>query len=827
MKKQKLLNNDLNYFPCLFQKVWSFALVALLLFFSAPGFAQDVNSCSSIDVSTTTGNGGAPTGIIVSNTIPSNQAVKQAIRIYNENWELVNECSSDKCGTPYLFATEPGKYFLHVLLFEEDKSWLCQSDPIEITVAHDIGPCVSFCQEGLIELKSQADVDAFCGCEVIEGDVRITGDDITSLEPLRALRKVGGFLAILKTKLENLQGLNKLESIGDAFVLMENNQLLNYDGLDRLETIETTFSTSQNSILQSMEGLNALLQVNGTIEITGNDQLLNISALKNIQKLPGLSITGNKSIKTLDGLNGLKSIGEGPTQGGSSISLLIGGNASLENLDALANLEVLTENMTIQFNSSLSDCCGIAHLIDDDPNNGQAKSGIFINDNPGGCNSVEEILGHCQSATPDCATIALSINSNNSQTIDIAGLDAPHYVVKVYDEDWNRILNCIDDCTSVGAYEDGLYRVHVILFDEDWQYLCETDFLKITINSEVIPLDCSDIITNISDLIIENGQARREVTIDFQTPEGQKTDVILNYRALCPDVCGFSLPDDKNFALSEGEYALVILRSYLDRGISNEICSQTYSIDVPSEPCTDNDGDYLCDYNECNDNDPDVIRLKRPVGTACNDDDESTTNDVIQANGCTCAGTSISDNPCDNVTVSLFENDPRTITVDGLTTGHQLVKVYDPHWNVVRDCSGDCDLLGVFNEAGVYRVYAQLYDERWQYLCETDFIEIEIPSTENSSRERKDFINEKEILLFPNPAMYTLNIKTTALKDKKGTVQIFNSFGKLMKQMPAKVFNNDYETIDVGNYENGLYLMTIKMENAKIFSRRFVVEHLK
>jgi len=172
------------------------------------------------------------------------------------------------------------------------------------------------------------------------------------------------------------------------------------------------------------------------------------------------------------------------------------------------------------------------------------------------------------------------------------------------------------------------------------------------------------------------------------------------------------------------------------------------------------------------------------------------------------------------VTVSLFENDPRTIIVDSLTTGHQLVKVYDPHWNVVRDCSGDCDLFGVFNEAGVYRVYAQLYDEDWQYLCETDFIEIEIPSPENSSREGKDFINEKEILLFPNPAMHTLNIKMTALKDKKGTVQIFNSFGQLLEQMPAKFFKNDYETIEVGNYENGLYLMTIKMENSKVFSRR-------
>ena len=1454
MKKQKLLNTPFKQSYLNQIRVRHFAFLFLLLGIPLPSFAQDVNPCSSIQVigtsETDDGNGGAIfQGIVVSNEVTPNQAIK----IYNENWEQINECSSNECGNPYTFATDVGKYFVQVQLFNEDETWLCQADPFEVTVSESGDPCQTFCQQAIIDFKSQADIDAFCGCEVLEGDVRINGEgsDITSLHNLKSIKKINGFLAIFNTDLVDFQGLDNLENTGDGFVIQENNKLQNYNGLGKLQSVQVFFSANKNPVLKSLEGLNNLQEINGSLDISSNDELIDISNLRNIKKLISATITGNKSLPNLEGLNNLKTLGDGTTQGdgttenGGFTSLVIGGNAAIKNLDALSNLQLVTENLIIEFNDALEACCGIVHLIDDDPNNGNAQSGVSIKNNLSGCNSIEEVIANCQTTVPDCDNIALSINPNNVRTIDIAGLVTPHYIVKVYDEDWDQILSCTDDCTAVGEYEAGLYRIHVQLYDADWQYICETDFLEITIGgtscdapqaicqgditlatqaevdafcgceviegdlrigatnptdissirnlasltkvtgfvaifntdlpqlyglhnlktierdlildknrslqhlnglgelntignglivnsnlvletldglnhlttlktfnisdnpalisiqmlgnitevngfsifanrtlasieglnslvkvgndapsspsaftlgiggnpmltslaplanlrevngnilidgntilanccgisqlidadpsngqllgaaqisnngencnsveevlahceeetpscenitvsgqdgkisidnlnapieivkiydenwnrvfecnadcgdptifetdagkyyvqiqmytadwkwicqtdnlevtvtdggnncgtfcnqdqitlstqaevdafcgcetisgdliigntdnqamtnitslaplkdltsiagnffiyrtqidnfiglegltdlggsilisnnpnitdmeglgnigvvngalnisdnfaltsldglnltsllrftstnnpklvnlnglntlthlasigltgphaltdltglenltslgegeptgyallivgtNNIVNLDalsnvtlvdgmlrigqnmalsdccgishlldgdnqngtvlgtitlegnpdgcnsveeilencanpvptCDDIIVTISDLIIENGQSRREVSVTFNTPALQRTGLVLFNRNADPNDggllfnCGICL-ENQDFTLDEGEYVLLTERSYLNLNNGNLGCGDIIFIDVPATPCTDNDGDYICAYNECDDNDAEVTDLKRPVGTPCNDEDETTRDDVIQADGCTCAGTPISDNPCDDIRLSYDENSGG-ILVNGRSSQIQLITVYDSSWNKLWE--GTCDkgdplttCIGFGRYApGLYRVYVQMFDENWQYLCETDFLEIEIPEEGSSSRTNEDFIDEQALTLFPNPVRHTLKFHTTTLSGKKGNIQIFNTFGQQVGFIPQKEFSGTVETIDITGYQNGLYFMTIKMENHRAISKKFFVEKLE
>ena len=63
---------------------------------------------------------------------------------------------------------------------------------------------------------------------------------------------------------------------------------------------------------------------------------------------------------------------------------------------------------------------------------------------------------------------------------------------------------------------------------------------------------------------------------------------------------------------------------------------------VPAGPCDsaggDADGDGVCADDDCDDNDASV-GASQTAGTSCNDGDANTTGDVIQADGCTCAGT--------------------------------------------------------------------------------------------------------------------------------------------------------------------------------------------
>jgi len=62
----------------------------------------------------------------------------------------------------------------------------------------------------------------------------------------------------------------------------------------------------------------------------------------------------------------------------------------------------------------------------------------------------------------------------------------------------------------------------------------------------------------------------------------------------------------------------------------------------------DNDGDGICNNEDCAPNNPD---LPAPVGTSCNDNNANTINDVIQADGCSCLGESNpnSNNDCTNI----------------------------------------------------------------------------------------------------------------------------------------------------------------------------------
>ena len=1091
MNKQKLLNKPfkspylnpfrVRYFACLF----------LFLGVSLPTFAQDLNPCSSIQVIGTSengdpNNGGAVfQGILVSNEVTPNQAIK----IYNENWEQINECTSSECGNPYTFATDAGKYFVQVQLFNDDATWLCQADPFEVIVSENSSdPCAIFCQQEVVEFKSQADVDAFCGCEVITGDVRITGD-VTSLAPLDGLKEIGGFLAIFSAELLDFKGLESLTSIGTDIYLGNNPLLKSLEGLGNIPQLGGSFVVESNPVLETMNGIN--LKSVKVLTISGNDALIDLTAFKDIQKLRGLSITANKSLQNLEGLNQLTTLGEGPTMGGGSFSLVIGGNAALQNVDALANLQATTEGILLEANSALTNCCGIAHLIDADPNNGQSVGDPQINNNAVGCNSVEEILAHCTDVTPSCDNITLS---GEGGKITIGNLNAPIEIVKIYDENWNRVFECNNDCADPTVFETaaGKYYVQVQLYTENWEWICMTDNLAVTVtdggnncgticeqekiilstqaevdafcgcesvtgnliignyvstdmnditslaalkelkevgkdllifrtqltdlqglenltlvkgalvmednsglndltgldglhsidglfisnhanliavdgisltnlgfvsitnnpslgdlsainnfthldalaifgphaatvlddlsnltsigsddgaNSIVISgigdllnldglsnltqvngnfnlsqnealadccgishllddnLDngqitgtiainnnregcnsaaeilenctnptptCDDIIVTISDLIIENDQARRNVSVTFNTPNLQRTGVTLLRRSNNEVLLDCSIcEENQNLTLDVGEYVLLTDRSYLDLSNGNLGCGDIFIIDVPATPCADNDGDYICDYNECNDNDPEVMDMRKPAGTPCDDGDDATSDDVIQADGCTCAGTPISDNPCENISLSIDEENPYLIRINGRNSPIQLITIYDAEWNKLYD--GTCDRQDPYSicdefknyPPGLYRVYVRMYDEHWQYLCETDFLEITLPDPENGSRESGNFINEKEINLFPNPVHHTLNLRTNALKGKKGTIQVFNTFGQQVAFIPQKEFSGTYETIDITGYQNGLYFMVIKLDNQRAINKPFLIEKLE
>jgi len=89
--------------------------------------------------------------------------------------------------------------------------------------------------------------------------------------------------------------------------------------------------------------------------------------------------------------------------------------------------------------------------------------------------------------------------------------------------------------------------------------------------------------------------------------------------------------------LAIGTYPVIYV--FTDACNNTEICS----FNVVVNGCPDADGDGVCLVDDCDDNDASVPAAP---GTACNDGNAETENDIIGEDGCSCAGTIII--PCAN-----------------------------------------------------------------------------------------------------------------------------------------------------------------------------------
>jgi hypothetical protein len=132
------------------------------------------------------------------------------------------------------------------------------------TAANKIAQPPALCSED-ITLTSQAQVDAFpatFGCTEMTGSLTISGKDITNLDSLHSLTKVGGNLRIgSNPNLSDLTGLSSLTYAGA--------------GAGAYPGVHITY----NPRLINLGGLSKLTSIRGMLEISNNDMLANLDAL--------------------------------------------------------------------------------------------------------------------------------------------------------------------------------------------------------------------------------------------------------------------------------------------------------------------------------------------------------------------------------------------------------------------------------------------------------------------------------------------------------------------------------------------------------------------
>jgi hypothetical protein len=217
-----------------------------------------------------------------------------------------------------------------------------------------------------ITISHQSTIDNFPdyypGCQIILGDVIITGIDIdvSNVDSLFSINEIQGDLLFdgLEYGLlyfESLEGLYNLTTIGGELKL---------SGL-----MQTT----------TLEGLNSLESIGGRLWIGANPILEDISVLSNLTEINGpIWFSFNPVVNSLEGL---------------------------ENIDPSG-----IENIYIAHNELLSDCSILSLCTFLDLNT--APNDATINLNSLGCNSIEEVLNAC-------ITTELAENAYLSKSIKI------------------------------------------------------------------------------------------------------------------------------------------------------------------------------------------------------------------------------------------------------------------------------------------------------------------------------------------------------------------------------------------------------------------------
>ncbi|MEM1319261.1 MAG: T9SS type A sorting domain-containing protein [Bacteroidota bacterium] len=254
--------------------------------------------------------------------------------------------------------------------------------------------------------------------------------DMTALEqsPLR----IGSLTISANDSLRHLPRLHHTRTLRNL-IITENPVLQDLSGLDSLQTISSLLGIMHNFQLNSLKGLEALRTIGGNLGLIENGNLTSISALKQLESVTVELLIDGENITSLEGLENLREVGNLNIRNCPQLTDLrslsglvsidsrmqIVNNAALQNLNGLGNLAAVRfiniENnpllerlveldqlnpadviaVTITNNPMLS-VCNTRFLCQYITDNGQ----YTIDGNATGCGSREEVLAGCTGFSP-------------------------------------------------------------------------------------------------------------------------------------------------------------------------------------------------------------------------------------------------------------------------------------------------------------------------------------------------------------------------------------------------------------------------------------------
>ena len=269
-------------------------------------------------------------------------------------------------------------------------------------------PLCSFAQYGPNDyvLSTQAQVDAFDPI-VLEGkNLVVSGNDITNIDHLANVTTVNGLIIENNPNLASLTPLNNLDSVKGELRIANNSALATLDGFTSL-TFTKRLTITGNTALVSTNGFNSLITViddfpnTGRLGIEGNPNLLTIGGFNALERGWTVVIGNNASLTTVSGFTSLTNV-RGVARFSGSLSITdnnslvnfdgflaltyidyinVVGNKSLKNLHGFSNVTTTgTNGIRISDNASLEDLDALVNLQSGQGN--QVGFTIYLNNNP-------------------------------------------------------------------------------------------------------------------------------------------------------------------------------------------------------------------------------------------------------------------------------------------------------------------------------------------------------------------------------------------------------------------------------------------------------------
>ena len=178
---------------------------------------------------------------------------------------------------------------------------------------------------------------------------------------------------------------------------------------------------------------------------------------------------------------------------------------------------------------------------------------------------------------------------------------------------------------------------------------------------------------------------------------------------------------------------------------------------------------------------------------------------------------------CDNL---MFTAGDGVITISNLTASYDKVEIIgrNTDWQVVTICEGDCAEAQIIPDLaiGEYAVKVNQGGNNGTYCYREEMVAV----TSSSTNRNSEIDYNDELVLYPNPARNEVTLQSKSLKGKTGNIQIFDTFGGLIQSFSNIQFT-DNQILNLYDFENGIYWLSVQIEGKSAVGKRFVVETLR